>query len=56
MASKKFEITSPEGAERYGAELGDQVELELEPDTERAVVAAGWLEPVTATTTKKKEG
>ena len=41
-----YKIASDEGAERYGAEVGEVVELDI-PDEELAVVCAGWLEPVT---------
>jgi hypothetical protein len=51
---KTYTIASAEGAERYGAEEGEAVELDLEPGEELAVVAAGWLEPE-ATTKKAKE-
>ena len=40
-----FKIASLEGAQRYGGEVGDTVELKLEAEEEQAVVAAGWLEP-----------
>jgi hypothetical protein len=40
----KYVIASEEGAQRYGAEVGDSVDLKLEAEEERAVVAAGWLE------------
>jgi hypothetical protein len=39
----KYEIASDEGAQRYGLEVGETVELELEDGTERALLAAGWL-------------
>ena len=45
-----YKVASEEGAQRYGAELGDEVELELDEGEELAVTAAGWLEK-----TKKKE-
>lgn len=41
----KYTIASEEGAQRYGAELGTDVELDLPADEEQAVVAAGWLDP-----------
>lgn len=47
---KSYTIASEEGAQRYGAELGQEVELELDEGEELAVTAAGWLEK-----TKKKE-
>lgn len=46
-----YTIASQEGADfhlqRNGveAEVGDTVDLKLNADEERAVVAAGWLEP-----------
>ena len=46
-----FKIASEEGAQRYGVEVGQTVDLDLEEGEERAVVAAGWL----ATVTKAKE-
>lgn len=39
-----YTIASQEGADHYGAEVGDNVDLDLNPDEERAVIAAGWLE------------
>jgi hypothetical protein len=44
----KFKVASEEGAQRYGGEVGELVDLELGADEERAVVAAGWLEDVKA--------
>jgi hypothetical protein len=52
MATKTYTVASAEGVERYGAELGEQVELDLDKEQETALLAAGWLED---TTTKKKE-
>lgn len=55
---KTYEITSVEGQEFAATggilpEIGAEVELDLEPDQETALVAAGWLsEPAK----KKKEG
>lgn len=43
--SKAYKIASPEGAERYGHEIGETVELDIPKDEELAVIAAGWLEP-----------
>lgn len=40
-----FTIASPEGAQRYGREVGEVVDLTLDEQEERAVVAAGWIEP-----------
>ena len=42
----KYKIASEEGAQRYGAEVGDTVELDIK-DEELAVIAAGWLEHAT---------
>jgi hypothetical protein len=39
----KYVIASEEGAQRYGAEIGDTVDLKLEPQEELAVTAAGWI-------------
>lgn len=41
--SKSYKIASEQGAERYGAEIGETVELDI-PNEELAVIAAGWLE------------
>lgn len=40
-----YKIASEEGAHKYGAELGATVALDLPAEEERAVVAAGWIEP-----------
>jgi hypothetical protein len=53
MAKKTYTVASPEGAQRYGAEEGEEVELDLPDEEETAVVAAGWLEPAAAGKTKK---
>lgn len=45
--AKRYVIATLEAAERYKAEVGDVAALELNPEEERAVVCAGWLEPVT---------
>lgn len=50
--AEAYKVTSEEGAQRYGAEVGAVVELDLDPNEKLAVVAAGWLE---RTTDKKKE-
>jgi hypothetical protein len=41
---KSYVIASEEGAQRYGAEQGSAVDLDLNDDEERAVIAAGWLD------------
>jgi len=52
MAKHTYRVASPEGAAfaitQTGAELeeGATVELDLDVDTKRAVVAAGWVDPV----------
>jgi hypothetical protein len=57
---KTYTIASVEGAERFGVpaspddealKVGDDVSLDLSDDQERALFAAGWLEP----TTKKEK-
>lgn len=40
-----YKVASPEGAERYGREVGETVDLDLTKDQERALIAAGWVEP-----------
>lgn len=40
----KYLIASPEGAQHFGHQEGEEVELELAPDRELAYVCAGWLE------------
>ena len=49
---KSYKIASPEAAERYKAEVGAKVELEINEEEERAVIAAGWLEHVTTKAAK----
>ena len=49
----KYKIASEEGAQRYGAEVGDTVELDIK-DEELAVIAAGWLEHVTKPAKEEK--
>lgn len=46
MAKHTYILASEEGAARYGGEVGDKTELDLSVDEQRAVVAAGWVEPV----------
>ena len=50
----KYKIASVEGAERYSAEIGDTVELDI-PNEELAVIAAGWLEHATTKPAKERE-
>jgi len=50
-----YKIASPEGAEKYAAEVGATVELELEPGEELAVVAAGWIEHDTSKKDKEAD-
>lgn len=45
MAKHTYTVASQEGVDRYGGEIGDTVEVDLDVDAKRAVVAAGWLEP-----------
>jgi hypothetical protein len=52
---KSYKIASEEGAQKYGAELGDTVDLDISDEEKLAVIAAGWLEPVTTKTAKEKE-
>ena len=54
MATHKYKVASQEGAERYKAEVGDVVELDIQ-DEELAVIAAGWLEHATTKPAKEKE-
>ena len=49
-----YTIASAEAAERYQAEVGETVELDLPDEEELAVVAAGWLEPEPAKKGKEK--
>jgi hypothetical protein len=46
MAKHKYRIASQEGADRYRAEVGAETELDLDREEQRAVVAAGWVEPL----------
>ena len=51
MADKAYKVATQEGVDfvathaQEAAEVGDTVELDLRADQERALVAAGWLEP-----------
>lgn len=42
-----YKIASDEGANKYGHEVGETVNLDISKDEELAVIAAGWLEPAT---------
>ena len=53
MAKKTYVVASEEGANYTQALLGEEVELDLEPDRELALTAAGWIEEPSK---KKKEG
>jgi hypothetical protein len=55
MAKHSYKITSQEGADRYKAELGDTAELDINDEEKLAVIAAGWLEHVTAAKPAKEE-
>jgi hypothetical protein len=46
MAKHNYVVVSDEGVEKYGHAVGDEVELDLPADEAKAVVAAGWIEPV----------
>lgn len=48
----KYKIASQEGAQRYGTEIGEIVDLEIK-DEELAVIAAGWLEHATSKPAKE---
>jgi hypothetical protein len=48
-----YKIASEEGAKRYGAEIGEIVELDIK-DEEQAVICAGWLEKATKSAKEDK--
>ncbi len=50
----KYKVASEEGAQRYAAEVGDTVELDI-PDEELAVIAAGWLEHASTKPAKEEK-
>lgn len=58
MAGKKYRVGSPEGAAWAAQTLGreveqdESIELEINEDIERAVIAAGWLEHETKSKAK----
>lgn len=56
MAKHRYTIASDEGAGRYGGEIGQEIELDLDVDAKRAVVAAGWVEPIDEEEDKSKKG
>lgn len=62
MAKKRYTLTSDEGVDLHAREtgerleVGNQVELDVSHDAEKAIVAAGWVELVEEKTPKKKEG
>ena len=51
----KYKIASPEGADRYKAEIGDTVDLDMTKDEELPFIAAGWLEHASTKPAKEKE-
>lgn len=55
MAQHSYRIGSQEGVDRYGGEIGDEVKLDLSVAEAKAVVAAGWVEPLEEVDDKKKE-
>lgn len=65
MSRKTYRITSERGAEFFHRELGEEFEHDLAQhagdgataaDVERAVVAAGWVEPADKPSDSKKKG
>lgn len=61
MAKHAYTIASEEGAalvnrkNGVAVDVGEQVDVDLSVDEQRAVVAAGWLEPVEEAQPKKEE-
>lgn len=51
--SEQAQATAAVFEQSPGAEVGDEVELDLTPEQERALVAAGWVKEVKE---KKKGG
>lgn len=43
MSKTTYTVGSQEGADRYHAEIGATVDLDIPDHEERAVIAAGWL-------------
>jgi hypothetical protein len=56
MAKHNYVVASDEGAAKYGGEVGDEVELDIPADEAKAVVAAGWIEPVDTKKPAKASG
>jgi hypothetical protein len=46
MAKHTYTIASEEGANRYGAEVGTTLEIDIPAEEAKAVVAAGWVDKV----------
>lgn len=44
--SEQAQATAAVFEQAPGAAAGEEVELELTPEQERALIAAGWVEPV----------
>ena len=53
MTKTRYKIASELGADRYKAEVGDTVDLDINSEEKRAVIAAGWLEEVTTKPAKE---
>ena len=47
MTKTRYKIASEQGADRYKAEVGETVDLDITDEEKLAVIAAGWLEHVT---------
>jgi hypothetical protein len=60
MAKKAYRLLEQAKEAGWGVadelEPGAELELELDDDTERAMVAAGWIEPAEEKATAKKGG
>ena len=58
MAKKTYRLLEQahEAGQRTDDEVGTEFEDDLDPDTERAMIAAGWIEPVQKEDTKAKGG
>lgn len=46
MAKHLYKILTQDAAERYGAELESEAELDLSREQRLDVIAAGWVEPL----------